>query len=280
MEIKFENVTYKENIKTPLEKTHLKNINLTIKEKTITSILGDSSSGKTYIGELINASITPTFGSVKVLDFINSGRRIKDINTLRMNVGYVKMNPNTMLFNKTVKKELEFGIKYFKYKTDKKEIRCLDALKLIGLDKEYLNKKITDLNLIEKKKISLASVLVFNPKVIILDEPTIGLGTKEKEELKSLITILKEKYKKTIILLTSDTNFAYGITDETIILYKGNKISQGGKTLIEDITLLETYNLHVPEIIKFISSSNKKGVELTKTDNILDLIKEVYRNAK
>jgi len=280
MEIKFENVTYKENIKTPLEKTHLKNINLIIKEKTITSILGDSSSGKTYIGELINASIMPTFGKVKVLDFINSGRRIKDINTLRMNVGYVKMNPNTMLFNKTVKKELEFGIKYFKYKTDKKEIRCLDALKLIGLDKEYLNKKITDLNLIEKKKISLASVLVFNPKVIILDEPTIGLGTKEKEELKSLITILKEKYKKTIILLTSDTNFAYGITDETIILYKGNKISQGGKTLIEDITLLETYNLHVPEIIKFISSSNKKGVELTKTDNILDLIKEVYRNAK
>lgn len=280
MEIKFENVTYKENIKTPLEKTHLKNINLIIKEKTITSILGDSSSGKTYIGELINASITPTFGTVKVLDFINNGRRIKDINTLRMNVGYVKMNPNTMLFNKTVKKELEFGIKYFKYKTDKKEIRCLDALKLIGLDKEYLNKKITDLNLIEKKKISLASVLVFNPKVIILDEPTIGLGTKEKEDLKSLITILKEKYKKTIILLTSDTNFAYGITDETIILYKGNKISQGGKTLIEDITLLETYNLHVPEIIKFISSSNKKGVELTKTDNILDLIKEVYRNAK
>lgn len=280
MEIKFENVTYKENIKTPLERTHLKNIDLNIKENTITTILGDSNSGKTYIGELINATISPTFGTVKVLNFINNGKRIKNINMLRMNIGFVTMNPNTMLFNKTVKKELEFGIKYFKYKTDKKEIRCIDALKLIGLDKEYLNKKITDLNLTEKKKIALASILIFNPKIIILDEPTIGLGTKEKDDLKSLLVMLKEKYKKTIILLTSDTNFAYGITDECMILYKGNLITKGNNHLLEDTTLLDTYNLRIPEIIKFISSSYTRGVELTKTYNILDLIKEVYRNAK
>lgn len=280
MEIIFDNVTYKENIRTPLEKVYLKNITLKIKEEMITCILGDSESGKTYIGELLNMIASPTFGRVEALGFINDGRRIKNINMLRMNVGYVTMNPNDMLFNKTVKDELEFGIKYFKYKTDKKAERVENALKLVELPSSYLDKKIKDLTLTEKKKVALASTLIFNPKLIILDEPTIGLGTKEKEELKKLIKLLKEKYKRTVIVLTKDTNFAYEVAEDVFILFRGTLIKHGDKNIMMDETSMNNYNLEVPEILKFINESKKRNVELTPTDNILDLIKEVYRNAK
>jgi len=226
MEIIFDNVTYRENLGTPLKKTYLDNISFAIEENKVTTFIGDSESGKTKIGELINATSAPTYGTVKIFNFINNRKRIKNINSLRMNIGFVTMNPNEMLFNKTVKKELEFGLNYFKYKLNKKEIRSKDALKLVGLKEEYLNKKIEDLTLTEQKKVALASILIFNPKVIILDEPTIGLGTSEKENLKKLIILLKEKYNKTIILLTKDTDFAYGVTDTTHLLTKSsNKIN-------------------------------------------------------
>lgn len=279
MEIIFNNVTYRENIKTPLKKTYLDNISFEIQENKVTTFIGDSESGKTKIGELINATSAPTYGTVQIFNFINDRRRIKNVNHLRMNVGFVTMDPSEMLFNKTVKKELEFGINYFKYKLNKKEVRAKDALKLVWLSEDYLNKKIEELNLTEQKKVALASVLIFNPKIIILDEPTIGLGTPEKESLKKLIILLKEKYQKTIILLTKDTDFAYQVTDDAHLLYKGSIVASGNKDIMTDEKLMEGYGLKLPEIVKFITRAREHGINLTLTDNILDLIKEVYRNA-
>lgn len=280
MEVVFNNVTYSENVGTPLKKTYLKNISFSIEKSKITTFIGDSESGKSKIGELINAVVAPTNGTIQIFEFLNDRKRIKKVNRLRMNVGHVTMNPDDMLFNKTIKKELEFGVKYFKYKLNKKEIRVLEALKLVGLPKEYLNKKISDLTLTEKKKVSFASILIFNPKIIILDEPTIGLGTKDKEDLKNLLILLKEKYDKTIVLLTKDTDFAYSITDKAHILHNGSIVMSGDKDIMTNPKVMEQYNLKLPEIVKFIEASKAKDVKLTLTDNILDLIKEVYRNAR
>ena len=280
MDIIFNNVTYKENSKTPLEMTHLKNFSCVIKSGEITTFLGDSLSGISVIGELINAVRFPTTGTIKIGNFLNDGKRIRNINKLRMNIGYMPMNPSDILFNKDVKSELEFGLKYFKYKLNKKEIRCVDSLKLVDLPSDYLNKKIKDLSLTEKKKISLASILIFNPSVVILNEPTIGIGTKDKEELKKLIKLLKNKYKKTIIILTKDSDFAYSVTEKVHLLYKGSLVSSGTKHLMTEETLLNSYGIKPPEIVKFVSEAKKKNINLKDTNDILDLIKEVYRNAK
>ena len=280
MDISFNNVTYKENIGTPLELTHLKNFSCKINSGEITTFLGDSLSGIKVIGNLINAIDFPYIGTIKIGKFQNDGKKIKNVNTLRMNVGHVKKNPNDMLFNKTVRGELSFGLTYFKYKLNKTVIRCREALKLVGLTEDYLDRKINSLSLTEKKKIALASILIFNPKVIILEEPTIGVSSKEKEELKKLIKLLKEKYKKTVIILTKDTDFAYAVAEKVHILYKGTLVSSGTRDLMNDETLLNTYGLKAPEIVKFISLAQKKNINLSYTNNILDLIKEVYRNAK
>ena len=280
MEITFNNVTYKENVRTPLEKTYLKNFSYTFTSGKVYSIIGDSDSGKEKIGLLINAVNKPLIGTIKIGKYLNDGKYIKNINSLRMNVGYLKENPNEFLFNKTVKSELEFGLKYFKYKLNKKNIRISEALKLVGLNEEYLKRRIDSLNISEKKKVSLASILIFNPGVIILEEPSIFLNYRDNEKLIKLIKLLKDKYNKTIILISKDTNLSYKVSDEIILLNKGSIVYAGNKSILEDEKVLNNINVDVPEIVKFINISNKFDAKLTYTSNILDLIKEVYRNAK
>lgn len=280
MEITFNNVTYKENVRTPLEKTYLKNFSYTFTSGKVYSIIGDSDSGKEKIGLLINAVNKPLIGTIKIGKYLNDGKYIKNINSLRMNVGYLKENPNEFLFNKIVKSELEFGLKYFKYKLNKKNIRISEALKLVGLNEEYLKRRIDSLNISEKKKVSLASILIFNPSVIILEEPSIFLNYRDNEKLIKLIKLLKDKYNKTIILISKDTNLSYKVSDEIILLNKGSIVYAGNKSILEDEKVLNNINVDVPEIVKFINISNKFDANLTYTSNILDLIKEVYRNAK
>lgn len=280
MEITFNNVTYKENVRTPLEKTYLKNFSYTFTSGKVYSIIGDSDSGKEKIGLLINAANKPLIGTIKIGKYLNDGKYIKNINGLRMNVGYLKENPNEFLFNKIVKSELEFGLKYFKYKLNKKNIRISEALKLVGLNEEYLKRRIDSLNISEKKKVSLASILIFNPSVIIIEEPSIFLNYRDNEKLIILIKLLKDKYNKTIILISKDTNLSYKVSDEIILLNKGSIVYAGNKSILEDEKVLNNINVDVPEIVKFINISNKFDANLTYTSNILDLIKEVYRNAK
>lgn len=280
MKLEFVNVTYKENVRTPLEKTYINNFSYKFSEGKVYSIIGSTTSGKEKLPLLINAVNKPYAGIIKIGEFINDGKYIKNINKLRMNVGYIKENPNEFLFNKRVIDELNFGIKYFKYKLNKQSIRIQEALTLVGLTEDYLYKEVNSLSLNEKKRLSIASSLIFNPSIIVLEEPIMFLTYKDKEKLIKLIHTLKTKYKKTIIIITKDTNLPYEVSDEVLLFNDGELVESGGKELLTQDKLINKIKCDIPEIVKFINVSNKMNANLTYTSNILDLIKEVYRNAK
>lgn len=278
MEIRFDHVSFIIDARTPLEKTILNDISFEINEPGIYSFVGASNSGKTAIGDLINALARPNKGKVKIGNFINDGRKIKNINKLRFDTGYVFKNPYDMFFNSTVKKEIEFGMIYFKYKLEKIDLRAVDALKLVGLDESYLNLNPMNLTLVDAKKIALASALVYNPKILILDEYTNGLNSKDKNDLIRLLRLLKNKYKKTIIFLTKDTSISYQISDTVFLLSKTKLVAKGDKKILKDTSLLKNIGLEVPPIVSFIEECNKKGHEINDYSNVLDLIKGVYRD--
>lgn len=279
MEIIFDNVSFKINKNTELEKTILKDITFKINKSGIYAFFGNSNSGKTCIGELIDALIRPSKGSVTINEFVNKGNRIKNINKLRFMIGYAFKNPYDMFFNETVTEEIEFGMQYFNYKLEKTKLRAIDALKMVGLNESYFNKNPLDLNLTEAKKISLASILVYNPKVIILDEPTIGLNNKEKKELARLLTMLRDKYHKVIIILSRDSNFLYPLIDYVYLMDKSKIIIEGDKNIFHETSLLENLGLEIPKIVEFISIAKKeKSAKLENYKDIKDLIKGVYRN--
>ena len=278
MEIVFNKVNFVINKNTPLEKTILNDVSFSITEEGIYSFIGASNSGKTAIGDLISFLNTPTHGQVKIGRYKNNGRSKKTINNLRLQIGYVFKNPYDMFFNDTVRKELSYAIDEFDYKKDSKEKRIVDALKLVGLDESYLDRNPMDLSLIEAKKIAFACILIYNPKVIILDEITNGISSSDKNELIRLFRILKNKYRKIIILLSKDTSFCYQITDYVYLMSYTRLIKEGKRDILEDADTLKNINLEVPKIVSFVDAYNKKGRELNYYNNILDLIKGVYRD--
>lgn len=281
MEIVFENVNYSYLAGTPLQVDALKDISTTIKSNEINAIIGPSGSGKSTMIEMINGLILPTKGIVHVGKHrLRNNIRIVNSNRLRFDIGVVFQNPEEQFFCKTVKKEIEFGMKYFEYKTNQIEKRTKDALKMVGLDESFLNRDPFKLSGGEKRRVAIASVLAFNPEVIIFDEPTNGLDTTSKDMLIKLIKLLKTKYKKTIIVVSHDVDTLYKFVDNVIILSNGRILSEGNKyEVFKNIDYLTENGVKVPQIVEFIDKvKNKTGKYLGDIDDINDLIKEIYQN--
>ena len=280
MEVVFDHVSFVINEGTPLEKTILNDVSFQIYDKGIYTFLGASNSGKTAIADIINALVSQTSGTAHILSKKGGKNKKEIVKNIRFETGYIYKNPYDMFFNKTVKEEIEFGIKYFKYRTNSVDMRINDALKLVGLDESYLNINPKVLNLVDAKKVALACILAYNPSIIILDEYTNGLGTKDKEDLARLLNMLTRKYNKTIILLTKDTSFAFEISNNIYILYKTKLVARGDKTLLMDSDLLKNVGLEIPPIVKFVDICHKHHHDIDYYTNIQDLIKGVYNDAK
>lgn len=269
MGIIIKNVSYKYG----LSKTNAINkISLDIEDNGIYGLLGHSGSGKTTLLELIAGLIEPNTGKIEI-DELTYDKDKKDI---RKKLGFLFQAVDSQMFNKTVKKELEFGAEIFNLKKNK----VLDALNLVELSSEYLNMNIEELSLGEKKLIAIASILVYNPKIILLDEPVTGLDFKNRNKIIRLIKILKNEYHKIIIIASNDVDLLYELCDDVIILDNGELLLYGDPdSVYSQKHIIEEYNITLPKIIKFERTvKEKKDIKLMHTNSINDLIKEVYRN--
>lgn len=282
MEIKFDHVdfTYQEN--TPLAHTVLKDVNAVFEEKKIHGIIGKSGCGKSTLIELMNALLLPSDGTITLGSrIIRKTRKIRDINQLRYKVGLVFQFPEEQFFCKTVKKEIEFGMKYFNKTNTNKEKHIVDALKMVGLNDTYLDRDPFTLSSGEMRKVAIASILAFNPKVIILDEPTVGLDNKSKQNLIKIIRMLKTKYGKTIIIVSHDADMLHQFADKIFVVDRGTIVLSGNKYEVFTNPNIEDYGIKVPKIIEFEQLVlAKKGIKLGFRDDINDLMKDVYRYVK
>lgn len=283
MEIKFCNVGYIYNKNTELSNSILNGVDFNFKKGKVYSIVGKSGSGKTTILELINGLIMPTSGHIDISNFrLEENKRIRNINDLRVKVGLVFQFPEEQFFCNTVKKEIEFGMSCFKYKTSSIEKRIIDSLIMVGLDESYLSRDPLTLSHGEMRLVAIASILVFNPAIIVLDEPTIGLDAPSKKNLFRLIKMLKTRYNKTIIVVSNDTDFLLKISDEVSVLENGKIVLTGDKyEVFSNEKILRRNNIKVPNLIKFSNLvKKKKNIKIGYRDEINDLIKDIYRYVK
>jgi len=280
MEVRFSNVGYIYNDGTAFSKEVLNDINIEFKNGLVHSIVGKSGSGKTTIVELINALIKPTKGSIDVGNYhIESNNKINNINNMRVKVGLVFQFPEKQFFCKTVKQEIEFGMNCFHYKSKGIEKRVIDSLKMVGLDESYLDRDPFTLSHGEMRSVAIASVLAFNPKIIIFDEPTIGLDNNSKKNLMRLIRMLKTRYSKNVIIVSHDTDFLLKVTDTVSVLEDGKIVLTGNKyEVFSNEKTMKKNNICVPNIIKFSNLvKKKKNIKIGYRDEINDLIKDIYR---
>ena len=199
MEIVFDKVSLVINKGTPLEKTILNDVSFNISKEGIYSFVGASNSGKTGIADIINALMSPTSGSAKIGNFVNDGKRIKEVNKLRLETGYVYKNPYEMFFNKTVKDELEYAMKYYTKMTKRTTMRILDALTIVGLDESYDVDISTSATPKEIKEIKnrINNLLTVHPvlKTRIVDIDGIPYGvTDSKVNIETISKDIKEAF--------------------------------------------------------------------------------------
>lgn len=262
MEIKLNNVSYK----------IIKNISLSINGK-ITCFTGKSGCGLSTLLELISGLNKPDSGTIKIGEGFISNDGVKNISYIRKNVGFVFQSSDDYFFRKTVKEEIKFSLKNYKGNVDK---RISDSLKTVGLDDSFLDRNPFSLSSGEKELLLLASVLAYNPEVIILDAPFKDLDFKNKDKMIKLLKMMKNRYKKTIIIGTIDSDFILKIADKVYVLDDGKIISSGNKYKILKSDLVKQ-----PKLIEFsLMVKDIKNINIGFRDDISDLMKDVYRNVK
>lgn len=198
-------------------KTAVNGIDLKINEGELFSLLGTNGAGKTTTIKMLSALILPTAGEIKILGLNMSKDRQKIKQILNMSPQETAIAPNL-----SVKENLEFmaGVYQIPHKKEKTD----ELIRLFKLD-EVLNQKAKTLSGGWQRKVSVAISLINEPKILFLDEPTLGLDVIARKELWSIIE--KFKGKITVILTTHYMEEAEILSDRIGIMAKGNLIETG-----------------------------------------------------
>lgn len=268
MEVTLKNVNYRYKNKKLLER-----INLKIEDNHITGIIGEY---KSLLCELIDSLKKPSTGSILVGALEINKENLK---TVRKEVSLIRQNAYDQFFTDNVKEEMMFLISRLNYKPRDLNKKMNQALLLVGLDKSYLNKSIQSLSSGEKKLFQVAISLIYNPSIIIFDEPFATLDYSNQKKLSKLIKLLKEKYNKTVIIASNNCDLLYELTDDIVILKKGHIIAADDTVKVyQDIELLKDNEIEMPNLVKFTMLARAKKVKLSYHRDIRDLIKDVYKH--
>ena len=199
------------------EKIAVNGINLKINEGELFALLGTNGAGKTTTIKMLSTLILPTEGEIKILglDILKDRQKIKEI--LNVSPQETAIAPNL-----SVKENLEFmaGV----YQIPNKEEKINELVKLFKLE-EVLKQKAKTLSGGWQRKVSIAIALINEPKILFLDEPTLGLDVIARKELWNVIEKLKGKI--TIILTTHYMEEAESLSDRIGIMAKGNLVDVG-----------------------------------------------------
>lgn len=210
--IEVENLTKKYK-----EKVVVNGINLKINQGELFALLGTNGAGKTTTIKMLSTLILPNDGNVKIngLNVIKDRQEIREI--LNISPQETAIAPNL-----SVKENLEFmaGV----YQISNKEEKINELIKMFKLD-EVLNQKAKILSGGWQRKVSIAISLINDPKILFLDEPTLGLDVIARKELWAVIKHLKGKI--TIILTTHYMEEAEKLSDRVGIMAKGNLLTVG-----------------------------------------------------
>ena len=235
-------------------------LDLEVYEGSFTFIVGPSSSGKTTLIKIIS-------GSLKASGYINiDGYLLSDyfINRIQRDLG-ICFNDD-ILFD-TVRDALSFSLENLQY--TKKEIIILinNLSKKFKID-NILDKSFDEITLSEKTLVSLAGVLIYNPKILILDDILVNLTTDDKKLVLKILKEYQKEKKLTIIIFTKSLeDTLYG--DRIIVLDKGKVLTEGTLSNIYKDDYLERLGYELPFIVR-----------LSQNLMLYDLLDEVYFTEK
>ena len=271
MQISLKNVSYTYNYKTPYAREVLKDINLNVEEGSYTVIIGKTGSGKSTLIEHINGLLLPTHGEVLVNNVLITNPKskkekrelAKKLKVLRQDVAVLFQFSEQQLFETSVLKDIIFAPLNYGISEERAISKAKELIKLVGLDESYFDKSPFELSGGEMRKVALCGVLALEPKVLILDEPTVALDYKSREEIMTMVKKLKDELNMTIVLISHNMNYVLEYADKVFVL-KNGKINFEGtvEELFADEKLLKENSLEQPELLKFYNKLQENNIKL------------------
>lgn len=275
MPIKFEKVSHIYSDGTPFRYVALSDVDLDISEGKMTAIIGQTGSGKSTLVQHLNALLMPSSGCVSVLDrTIEANSQPKGLKSLRKDVGLVFQFPEYQLFEETVLSDVAFGPKNFGVSKEEAETRAKEALRMVGISKEYENRSPLELSGGQKRRVAIAGILAMNPRVLVLDEPTAGLDPQGAHEMMLLFSRLNREENKTVLIVTHDMELVFEFCDEVIVMENAKpKLHTSVEDFFKDEKLCKELNILPPAMIQMKERLREKGFEIdASVHSLQDLV--------
>lgn len=251
----------------------LRDVNFSIKSGEMVSIVGTNGAGKSTLAKVICGFVTEDEGEILFEGKSLKGQTIKERSQY---ISYVMQNPNQMICKPMIFDEVALGLR-IRGELSEEEIRerVEHALKICGL---YPFRKwpVSALSFGQKKRVTIASMLVMNPKVLILDEPTAGQDYRHYTEIMEFLKELNQQ-GVTIILITHDMHLMLEYTPHAIVINGGKKI--GDSTAVDILTNEEIANAASLKLTSLYEFGLKLGLEDPQglVQHFIDYEREVCR---
>ncbi len=206
----------------------LNGINLDVAKGENLAILGRSGSGKSVLIKIISGLLKPDSGLVKVLGQEVDKITEKELQTLRMKIGF-SFQSSALYDSMSVRENLEFPLVRNKRDLNEKEVNeaIESVLDDVGLS-QTINQMPSELSGGQKKRIGIARTLILKPEIMLYDEPTAGLDPITSAEINELINEVQQQYNTSSIIITHDLTCAKNTCKRIAMLEEG-KFSQIGK---------------------------------------------------
>ena len=277
-EIKLQNISYVYSEGTPFEISALDDINVTIKDRSVTGIIGHTGSGKSSLVQMLNGLVKPARGKV-ILDGKDIWENPKEIGKIRFKVGLVMQYPEYQLFEETIRADIAFGPKNMGLDEKEIEERVLEAADFVGLEHDLLEKSPFDLSGGQKRRAAIAGIIAMRPEVLVLDEPAAGLDPSGREMIMRSIMNYKSRSGATIVIVSHSMEDMAKYCDELIVLADGKLLMTGKKSEVfgraDELTAV---GLDVPQITKMMSILSGMGIPVdSAVYTIDDALNEIYK---
>lgn len=223
----------------------LDGVSLSVEAKELVGIVGENGAGKTTLVRHINGLLKPTSGSVLV-----DGRDTRSVSTAQLarDVGIAFQNPNHQLFSESVEQEITFALRNFGFDGAWIEQRVDWALDFFDLG-PYRKSSPLILSGGEKKRLTLASILAWDPRVVVLDEPTVGQDAIQKEKLSGIVRSLHST-GKTVVIVSHDVEFLWSLQPRMIVMKRGRIVQDApASKVMQDKSVLDDARVSQPQLV-------------------------------
>lgn len=217
----------------------LRDVSFRIHKGEMLSIVGKNGAGKSTLSNLICGFLMPDSGSISLHGEDILTRSIKERGE---SIGLVMQNPNQMISKTMIFEEVALGLQVRGVAPEEIEKRVHETLKICGLY-PFRNWPISALSYGQKKRVTIASILVMNPDIIILDEPTAGQDYRHYTEIMEFLKEINKNRGITIVMITHDMHLMLEYTDRALVIAEGQLLAdeKPSEVLTDDVLTQKAY---------------------------------------